>query len=153
MASAAAESLATLYTEDETAWLEAMAAAASRRDTAALDLDHLSEYLADMAVRDHREVKRRLVVLLTHLLKWEFQRERRSRSWRTTVLHQSQQLADLAGSGVLRTHAEAVLPKAFAQAVELAASATALPKAAFPAGCSYTLEQLLMIDLPEGSVT
>src|SRR5204863_7196482 len=102
MTSVTAESLATLYTEDETAWLEAMAAAARRGDVAALDLDHLSEYLTDMALRDRREVKSRLVVLLTHLLKWEYQKERRTRGWRTTVLHHRNELADLAGRGVLR---------------------------------------------------
>src|SRR5205823_4273985 len=127
MASGTTESLAALYTEDETAWLEAMAEAARRGDVAALDLDHLSEYLTDMALRDRRKVKSRLVVLLTHLLKWEFQPERRSRSWRTTVLNQRQRLADLAGSGVLRVHAENVLPEAYEDAVELAASETALP--------------------------
>src|SRR5437764_13198832 len=99
MVSVAAETLAALYTEDETAWLEAMAAAASRGDVAALDLDHLSEYLTDMAQRDRREVKSRLVVVLTHLLKWRFQPQRRSRGWRTTILNQLYQLADLAGLG------------------------------------------------------
>lgn len=152
MASVATESLATLYTEDETAWLEAMAEAARRRDTSALDLDHLSEYLTDMALRDRREVKSRLAVLLTHLLKWEFQPDRRVRGWRTTVLTQRNELADLAGAGVLRAHAEAVLVEAYDRAVELAASETALPLATFPGDCSYSLEQLLVIELPEGDV-
>src|SRR5947208_1378077 len=105
MAVATVESLAALYAEDETAWLEAMAALIRRRDLAALDLDNLSEYLTDMARRDRREVKSRLVALLSHLLKWQFQPEKRSRSWRTTVLNQRQELADLASRGVLRAHA------------------------------------------------
>ncbi len=67
---ATADSLAALYAEDETAWLEAMAALVHRRDLAGLDLDNLGEYLTDMARRDRREVKSRLVVLLTHLLRW-----------------------------------------------------------------------------------
>ena len=45
MAIAIAESLAALFTEDETAWLEAMADLVRRRDLAALDLDNLAEYL------------------------------------------------------------------------------------------------------------
>jgi hypothetical protein len=153
VAIATAESLAILYTEDETAWLEAMAALVRHRDLAGLDLDNLGEYLSDMAVRDRREVKSRLVVLLAHLLKWEFQRERRTRGWRTTVLNQRQELADLAGRGVLRTHAEAVLPEAYDNAVELAASETGLPRNSFPAVCPYTIERLLTIDLMEGDET
>lgn len=147
MATAPAESLALLYLEDETAWLEAMADLIRRRDLAALDLGSLGEYLTDMARRDRREVKRRLVVLIAHLLKWEFQPEKRSRSWRTTVLNQRQELSDLASGGVLRTHAEAVLSEAYEDAIELAASETGFPGAAFPPGCPYTLDHLLSIDL------
>lgn len=150
MAVATAGSLAAVYLEDETAWLEAMAALVRLRDLEALDLENLGEYLTDMAQRDRREVKSRLVVLLVHLLKWEFQPERRSRSWRSTVLNQRQELADLAGRGVLRAHAEAVLPAAYANAVELASAETGLPEVSFPTGCAYSVEQLFAIDLPEG---
>src|SRR3954453_6512026 len=135
MAIAIAESLAALYTEDETAWLEAMAEIARCRDLARLDLDNLGEYLTDMAQRDRREVKSRLVVLLAHLLKWEFQQEKRSRSWRTTVLNQRQELVDLAGRGVLRNHAGVVLPEAYDNAVELAVSETGLLRTSFPGAC------------------
>jgi hypothetical protein len=152
MAIAMEESLATLYAEDETAWLEAMASLVRRRELVNLDLENLAEYLSDMAKRDRRVVKSRLIVLLVHLLKWEFQGEKRSRSWRTTVLTQRQELVDLAGRGVLRAHAEAILAQAYEDAVELAASETALPKASFPEACPYTVEQLLAIDLPEGDV-
>jgi hypothetical protein len=147
MAAAATEPMATLYAEDETAWLDAMADAARRGDVAALDLEHLSDYLTDMAIRDRREVKSCLVVLLTHLLKWQYQTERRSRSWRTTVLLQRNELADLASRGVLRVHAENVLAEAYDQAVELAVSETDLPRTTFPATCAYTIEQLFAIDL------
>ena len=149
MAVATAKSLADLYADDETAWLETMAALVRRRDLAGLDLDNLGEYLADMAQRDRREVKSRLVVLLAHLLKWEFQPEKRSRSWRTTVLTQRQELSDLAGRGVLRAHAGAVLSEAYDNAVELAAAETGLPRASFPSACPYTVEQLFAIDLSE----
>src|SRR5262245_66515697 len=128
MAGGTTESLAALYAEDETAWLEAMAVLVRRRDLAGLDWDNLGEYLTDMARRDRREVKSRLVVLLTHLLKWEFQPERRSRGWRTTIINQRQRLADLAGTRVLRTHAEAVLAEACADAVAVAPSVSDLPR-------------------------
>ena len=147
MAMATAESLAALFTEDETAWLEAMADLIRRRDLAALDLENLAEYLADMARRDRREVKSRLVVLLAHLLKWDFQPEKRSRSWRTTILSLRQELADLASRGVLRTHAETVLPAAYENAVELAASETGVPAATICKDCPLTVEQLLAIEV------
>ena len=149
MVAATAESLVALYTEDETAWLDAMAALIRRRELTGLDLDNLSEYLTDMANRDRREVKSRLAVLLAHLLKWEFQPGKRTRSWRTTILVQRRRLADLASRGVLRAHAEAILPEAYDEAVEVAASETALPRTSFPTSCPYTIGQLLAIDLPD----
>jgi Domain of unknown function DUF29 len=147
MTIATAESLATLYTEDETAWLETMAALIRRRDLVALDLENLGEYLSDMARRDRREVKSRLVVLLAHAMKWQFQPEKRSSSWRTTMLVQRQDLADLAGSGVLRAHADAVLSSAYENALELAASETGLLRSMFPAECPYTVQELFKMDM------
>ena len=147
MATATTGTLAALYLEDETAWLDEMANVVIRRDLAALDLDNLGEFLRDMALRERREVRSRLVVLLTHVLKWEHQPKQRSRSWRTTILHQRQELNQHAGRGVLRAHAEAALSGAYDDAVELAASETGLLKESFPADCPYTFEQLLAVDL------
>jgi hypothetical protein len=101
--------LSELYTEDETAWLDAMVELLISGDRASLDYASLREYLSDMAKRDRREVECRLVVLLAHLLKWNHQAERRSQSWRGTIVAQRQELRRLAGRGVLRNHAEAVL--------------------------------------------
>jgi len=143
MTSLRAGSLAELYQEDETAWLERMSELVRRRRLEELDLDNLTEYLSDMARRDRREVKSRLVLLMAHLLKWQFQPDRRSASWRATLIAQRQELADLAGSGVLRRHAEAVLAEAYGNAVELAAAETGLDAARFPAECPYTVEGLL----------
>ena len=142
MAVAVGESLADLYLEDETAWLEATAELVRSRDLANLDLEHLGEYLTDIAIRDRREVKSRLAVLLAHLLKWEFQPEKRTRGWQKTMLIQRQKLVDFADRGVLRAHAEAILPEAYANAVERAALETGLPNASFPAICPYTVPQL-----------
>ena len=80
-----------------------------------LDLENLSEYLQDMARRDKREVFSRLTVLLTHLLKWEHQVDRRSNSWEATILHQRRELQDLLESRTLRNHAQDVLGKAYSE--------------------------------------
>lgn len=141
--------LSALYERDETAWLESMAELAREGRAEELDLPHLAEYLSDTARRDRREVESRLVVLLAHLLKWVHQPDHRSRSWRVTVIEQRQELNRLAGRGILRHHAEAVLAEIYPEAVERAAAETGLPADRFPLECSYTLDQLLAIELPE----
>jgi hypothetical protein len=135
--------LSDLYHTDETAWLEQMAALAAAGETSSMDLKNLSEYLSDMARRDKREVVRRLVVLLTHLLKWEHQPEKRSRSWELTIQEQREELAELLESGVLRNHARQQLDKAYRRAVRRTAVESELAEETFPGECPYTLEQAL----------
>jgi hypothetical protein len=141
--------LPDLYEEDETAWLEAMADLVRQGRYADLDYLHLAEYLEDMALRDRREVRSRLTVLIAHLLKWTFQPKKRTRSWRRTVVVQRQELTGAIGRGVLRNHAEAVLPAAYRDAVERASVETGLLHTAFPAECPWTVDQLLSQALPE----
>ena len=138
-----ASPLAELYEEDETAWLDVMAELVLRRDFSALDLKNLAEYLSDMARRDRREVKSRLTLLLTHWLKWDYQPEKRSGSWRATIAAQRSELSDFAESGVLRHHAESILADAYANAVEQSALETNLPDSTFPSDCPWSLDQLL----------
>src|SRR5947208_16943234 len=143
MATAEALDLSVLYERDETAWLETMSALAASRRYAEMDYLHLSEYLADMAKRDRREVFSRLVVLLAHLLKWEHQPEGRSGSWRGTIREQRRELRQLLESGTLRNHAEAVLAAAYAEARRQAADETELSGDVFPAEDGRGLDELL----------
>ena len=143
MTTAEALDLTVLYEQDETAWLEAMSALAASGRFAEMDFRHLSEYLADMAKRDRREVFSRLVVLLSHLLEWEHQPERRSGSWRGTMREQGRELRQLLESGTLRNHAEAVLADAYAEARRQAGDETELSLDVFPAENARGLDELL----------
>ena len=147
MTTAKALSPSVLYEQDETAWLEAMAELIRLGRLDEVDYPNLAEYLADLARRDRREVESRLTVLLTHALKWAHQPDRRSGTWRGTIIEQRQELEWLASRGVLRNHAEAVLENVYRKAVERAVAETELPAETFPAACPYTLDQLLSADL------
>src|SRR3954470_13176618 len=93
---------AALYEADETAWLEATADLIRNGRLTEVDRDTLAEYLTDMAKRDRREVFSRLVVLLSHLLKWKHQPNQRAGSWRGTIFEQQRELRQLLESGTLR---------------------------------------------------
>lgn len=143
MATLRTQPLSTLYEQDETAWLEAMAELAAQGRLSEMDHPHLSEYLADMAKRDRREVFSRLVVLLAHLLKWDHQPDRRSGSWRGTIREQRRELRQLLESATLRNHAEVVFADAYAEARRQAADETELAVETFPAACGWTLDTVL----------
>ncbi|HKI31597.1 MAG TPA: DUF29 domain-containing protein [Gemmataceae bacterium] len=134
---------AALYEADETAWLEATAELIRNGRLSEVELNTLAEYLTDMAKRDRREVFSRLVVLLSHLLKWEYQPDRRSGSWRGTILEQQRELRQLLESGTLRNHATAVFADAYADARKQAAAETGLARTAFPEQCGWDLDGAL----------
>jgi hypothetical protein len=94
--------LSDLYELDETAWLEQMSALVAQRRFKSIDSKNLSEYLSDMARRDKREVWSRLVTLMKHLLKWNYQPKKRTNSWRNTIREQRSELTFDVKSGSLR---------------------------------------------------
>ena len=139
--------LASLYEQDETAWLEQTANLLAERRVAEVDLTNLCEYLGDMARREKREVLNRLITLITHLLKWERQPEKRTNSWRGTIRTQRRKLKQLLESGMLHRHAGEVLAEAYHQAVMQAADETGLPCSVFPSESSVSLEEILNREL------
>jgi hypothetical protein len=132
-----------LYEQDETAWLEQTASLVAQGRFRDIDPQHLSEYLFDMARRDKREVFSRLVILITHLLKWEHQPDQRSRSWQGTILLQRRELRQLLESSTLRGYASEVLEKAYQEAIEQAIVETGLSKETFPLPASFSLEKVM----------
>ena len=136
--------LPSLYEADEVAWLETMAGLIQTGRAAELDLPHLQEYLTDMAKRDRKEVVSRLIVLLSHLLKWEYQPDKRSESWTSTIVTQQQELLlEFETSTTLRNHAVAKLADAYAKARSRAARETKLPIETFPETFAGTLDDVL----------
>ena len=136
---------------DETAWLEATAELIRQGRLEEVDRAALAEYLTDMANRDRREVFSRLVVLLSHLLKWEYQPDRRSGSWRGTIMEQRRELSTLLESGTLHNHtlhnhALSIFADVYAAARQQAAAETDLPRDTFPSECPWELEALLADD-------
>jgi Domain of unknown function DUF29 len=132
-----------LHEVDETAWLEATADLVRSGRLTEIDRNALAEYLTDLAKRDRREVFSRLVVLLSHLLKWEYQPDHRSRLWRGTILEQQRELRQFVESGALYNHATAVFADAYADARKQAAAETGLARNAFPEACKWDLDSAL----------
>jgi hypothetical protein len=132
---------ATFYETDETGWLEATADLIRQGRLTEVDTVSLAEYLTDKARRDRREVVSRLIVLLTHLLKWEHQPDRRCVSWRQTIREQRRELRQILESGTLRNHALAVFADAFAEARDDAAVQADLDVSTFPAESPWSLDE------------
>ena len=90
-------------------------------------------------------------VLLTHLLKWQMQPDRRSRFWVGTISRERSTIMkrELTSKGFWQMAAKD-LEFAYPSARRQAARETGLPLSLFPATCPYSLEFLRDHDaLPE----
>jgi hypothetical protein len=100
-----------------------------------------------MGKSEKRELINRLALLLMHLLKWQYQPIRRSRSWQLTIKEQRIKLAQLlTSSPSLKHDINSTLDAAYEQAVVMAEIETALEESVFPAKNSFTFEQCLNKD-------
>jgi hypothetical protein len=144
--------LSTLYQTDYSAWAQRHAELLRAGRYAELDLEHLLEELTDMSKSERRELESRLLILLAHLLKWEYQyqllserwREFKGDSWRSTIVEQRKQLAVLLRqSPGLKSVLAETIATAYPDAVDLAIKETRLPPETFPAQCPYQAALLL----------
>jgi Domain of unknown function DUF29 len=109
-----------------------------------LDIEHLTDELRAIAMAEESEIESRLVVLLQHLLKWEFQSERRSNSWRATILEQRTRINRvISRSPSLRRYPATVIAKEYRIARLHASGETGMPVGRFPSGCPYSVAQVL----------
>lgn len=134
----------TLYDEDLAAWVDREVAHLKSGRLDRLDVQHLIEELEGMAGNLRRELKNLLRILLAHLLKWQFQPKRRSRSWAATIAEQRDQIdALLEESPSLRVYVEEAAASIYPRAVRLVAIETGLPRSTFPAQLPYDLSHIL----------
>ncbi|MBK1641021.1 hypothetical protein CKO12_03835 [Chromatium okenii] len=144
--------LSTLYETDYSAWTLQTAELIRAGRFAELDIEHLLVELSDLSKSDRRELYNRLLILIAHLLKWEYQyqilserwREFKSDSWQRTIIEQRKRIVVLfRQSPGLKVIVDEVIAEVYPDAVDLASDETRLPIMTFPTTCSYTLEQLL----------
>jgi uncharacterized protein DUF29 len=109
-----------------------------------LDVEHLTDELRAIAMGEESEIENRLTVLLQHLLKWEFQPEGRSNSWRATILEQRTRIRRvLFRSPSLRRYPATVMAEEYGIARLRASGETGLSLERFPSTCPYSASQVL----------
>jgi hypothetical protein len=132
------------YEQDFYAWTMENADLIRKGKLADLDLEHIAEELETMGRSERRELLSRLTVLLAHLLKWQYQPERRSTSWQLTLKVQRRDANRvLEDNPSLKAQRAELLADAYRTAVLIAASETNLAEHAFPSHCAFTFEQVL----------
>jgi predicted protein tyrosine phosphatase len=108
-----------------------------------VDIANLIEEIESMGRSEKRSLESRLMVLLTHLLKWQYQPVRRGKSWELTIKGQRVNCLDvLDDNPSLKSKLDELFAKSYYRAKLEAAKETGLDEDFFPEACPYTLKQV-----------
>jgi len=129
------------YTTDVALWAEKPADALRRRAGNEIDWENVAEEIEDAAKRVRDQIERRVVVLCEHLLKWQFQPEQRSGSWRSSIVEARNRVARaVCNNPSLRSYPGEVLADAYADGRRQAEAEAGLM---LPPVCPWTIDQIV----------
>ncbi|MEH2113731.1 DUF29 domain-containing protein [Nostoc sp.] len=133
-----------LYKTDFYDWTQKQVSLLKTQQWEQLDTVNLIEEIETLGRRERQELRNRLGVLLGHLLKWQFQPEKRSNSWLGTIREQRVQIKLLLqDSPSLKPYLDEVFFSVYELGLALAIRETELGENVFPEICPYTLDQTL----------
>ena len=134
------------YETDFAVWAEHQALMIQGGMWEELDQEHLVEELEALSRSEHSELESRLEVLITHLLKWQFDAASQNprRLWRAAIREQRHRLTRLfQRSPSLRPTLSVVLNQNYPHARLMALDETDVPASILPETCPWTLQQIL----------
>jgi hypothetical protein len=132
------------YERDFYSWLmeQARHVRAGRWDT--LDRENLAEEIESLGREQFNKLESALRVLMTHMLKWDHQPDRRSSSWWASIGEQRLRLNDvLKDNPGLRPRIEEAITRAYNRARLRAISETDLDGKTFPETCPYSWNDII----------
>lgn len=133
-----------LYETDFHGWLHRQAELLQARNFERLDLPNLIEEIETMGNSKKHELEHRLTILLMHLLKFQMQPDRITRSWISTIFEQRDRIEKrLSQMPSLRPMLDGAVNDAYKYARRKAARETGLPLSHFPSTVPYTMKQIL----------
>jgi len=133
----------TLYDTDYLQWIETTVEKLQSHDYANVDWEILIEEIADMGRSERRSLKSNLIVILVHLLKWQFQPDKRSGSWQGSIIEHRRRVKEaLDDSPSLKSYLDNIFAECYAQAVKQAKAETGLSVESFPLVCPYQLPEV-----------
>lgn len=133
-----------LYETDFLQWIETTVQKIQNQDYGAVDWENLVEEIEDMGRRERQSLESNFIVLVIHLLKWQFQPQQRSGSWQGSIIeHRRRVNKALKDSPSLNSYLMGLEAECCKEAVEQAAAETDLALEAFPLDCPYELADIL----------
>jgi hypothetical protein len=131
------------YMRDFYSWLMEQARHVREGRWGAVDRENLAEEIESLGREQFNKLESALRVLLLHILKWDRQPARRSRSWALSIRAQRLELDDvLTDNPGLRPRIAEALARAYRKARLQAIKETKLKESRFPEACPYSFEDV-----------
>jgi hypothetical protein len=138
-----------LYETDFYAWTLKQSKLLKEGDLKNLDTINLAEEIESSGKQQQQELRNRLGVLIGHLLKWDYQPEKRSKSWRATIREQRREiLRFIQENPSLKPYLEEAIAYAYESGLDLVVHETPLDYPDLPENCTYIPEQIFDPNFP-----
>jgi hypothetical protein len=138
------------YDRDLTLWAKDTAQLLRERCWDAIEWEHLIEEIEDLGKSERSAIASQMERIMVHLLKWQYQPQRRSDSWLDSINDgRSQIRRKLEDSPSLRSYPPQILEKEYTRARREAARQTHLEISLFPELCPYVIDQVMEDWLPD----
>ncbi len=133
-----------LYDTDYYLWLQQIAKSLASRNLDALDWDNLLEEIESLDRREKKAIKSNLRIVILHLLKWNYQVNKRSQSWIYSIAEHRQRLYDdFETSPSLKRYCQDIFLQVYQEVRKLAVKETGLSLSHFPENCPFLLENVI----------
>jgi uncharacterized protein DUF29 len=134
----------TAYADDVHAWaLEQIELLRAGR-VQEIDALNIAEELGDVAGREYDKLESALAIILLHMLKWEHQPERRSRSWQNSIAeHRTRVHRQLRKHPSLKIRIGEALEEAYEDARARCRTETGIEEPALPWSCPYDWDEVI----------
>jgi hypothetical protein len=133
-----------LYEADYLQWIETNLENLRNQDYERVDWENLLEEIEDMGRSERRRLESNLIIVLLHLLKWQYQPEKQSGSWESSIIEHRRRIKKaLKESPSLKPYLTNILDESYAESVKQAKAETKLPLETFPQECPYSLTSIL----------
>ena len=140
-----------LYDQDFYLWIETTAKQLKEGKFSEVDLENLIEEIECMGKSEKKVITSNLIVVLIHLLKYKYQPEKRSNSWKGSIREHRRRLKEaFVDSPSLKPYFLEVLPQCYQDARKQASDETGLSLDSFPLDSPFTADECLDEDfLPD----
>jgi len=126
----------TLYDQDFYAWTQRQVELLRSGQLEELDIENLIEEIESLG---RQELRNRLGILLGHLLKWHYQPDARSKSWRATIQEQRQEIRrHLKENSSLKPYLNEAIEIAYEKGLNLVDRETPLDPKQLPQSCPFS---------------